>query len=320
MPSVWVLHNSLAGQPAYAQQVEQAAEALVRRGASVRVERRGSVAELRQVARDAVAAGADAVLAAGGDGTAGAIAGELAGSSTALGTLPAGTANVWAKTLGLPRPGPLRPRALEQAALMLLDSPPQLTDLGRCNEEWFLVWAGMGLDAFVTQEFEHQRQVSRRMGGFFFNFALTFLVARSWHGLDLRLRVSGPAGQREISGHYLMATVCNIGYHGGGLFKFADDFRLDDGLMDVWAFEGSNYAEALGMAASVLRGLHLQHPSIHRLTGDRLEFEAGVPQAIQTDAEPQPPSPRLSVQVVPRSLRVLVPRAMAPRLYLDPRS
>jgi diacylglycerol kinase (ATP) len=320
MPSVWVLHNSLAGQPGYARAVEQAAEAVARRGATVQVERRGNVADLRQVAREAVAAGADVVFAAGGDGTLGAIAGELAGSSVALGCLPAGTANVWAKVLGLPLPGALRPRALEQAALMLLDSPPLLTDLGRCNEQWFLVWAGMGLDAFVTGEYERQRQVSRRMGGWVYNFALTFLVARSWHGVDLRLRVSGPAGRREISGHYLMATVCNIGYHGGGLFQFADDFRLDDGLMDVWAFEGSTYAEALGMAASVLRGLHLQHPSVHRLTGDRLEFEAAVPQAIQTDAEPQPPSPRLSVQVAPRSVRVLVPRARASRLYLNPRS
>ena len=317
MNSVWLLHNRRAGQPAYARQVEQAAEALTRRGVSVTLEQHTRVDLLQQAARSAVAAGAGAVLVAGGDGTLGAIAGELAGSATPLGALPAGTANVWAKTLGLPRPAPLRNGALEQAALQLLDAPAHLTDLGRCNDDWFLVWAGVGLDAFVTQQFEAKRQVSRQLGGFFYNVGLTFYVARSWRGVDLRLRARGPAVSHELAGHFLMVTVCNIGLHGGGLFRFARDIRLDDGLMDLWAFEGSSYREALRLAWAVQREKHLGYPGVHRLTGDYFEIEAVAPQAVQTDGEPRPPVTLLKLQVAPRILPVLVPRGAERELYLS---
>jgi diacylglycerol kinase (ATP) len=319
MSSVTILHNSRAGRATYAGQVEHLAAALTHDGYSVRLERRANIDGLRQAAREAVAAGVYAVLVAGGDGTVGAIAGELAGQPTALGILPAGTANVLAKTLHIPRPGPGHPQALTQAARLLLASPAQLTDLGCANDQYFLMWAGMGLDALVTQYYERQRQQSRQVGGFSYNVALTFVAARDWHGLNLTLRSAGSAGAREISGHFLMATVCHTGWHGGGLFNFADDFRLDDGLMDLWAFEGKTYADGLALAARVFAGRHHGHPKIHRLTGSSFEFEAVEPQMIEVDAEPKPATLKLSVRVVPRSLRLLAPPAAA-QLYRDPRS
>lgn len=318
MSSVAILYNRRAGQPGYGAQVDRLADELARGGLAVRLERRDEVDGLRQAAREAVAARTDAVLVAGGDGTIGAIAGELAGSDVALGVLPAGTANVLAKTLQLPRPGLGRPNALRQAARLLLDSPAQLTDLGRANDRYFMMWAGMGLDALVTEAFEQQR--ARQRGAFAYSVALTFWAARDWHGLNLTLRSAGPAGAREVQGHFMMATVCHTGWHGGGLFLFTDDLRLDDGLMDLWAFEGTTYTEGLGLAVRVLAGRHMGHPKVHRLTGDSFELEAAEPQTIQVDAEPQPATRRLVVRVLPRQLRLLVPRAAAARLYANPRS
>ncbi len=318
MSSVAILYNRRAGQPGYGAQVDRLADELARGGLAVRLERRDNVDGLRQAAREAVVARTDAVLVAGGDGTVGAIAGELAGSAVALGVLPAGTANVLAKTLQLPRPSLCRPSALQQAARLLLDSPAQLTDLGRANDRYFLMWAGMGLDALVTRAFEQQR--ARQRSAFAYNVALTFWAARDWHGLNLTLRATGPAGAREARGHFMMATVCHTGWHGGGLFLFTDDLRLDDGLMDLWAFEGSTYTEGLALAARVLVGRHTGHPRVHRLTGDYFEFEAAEPQTIQIDAEPQPAARQLVVRVLPRQLRLLVPRAAAAHLYSDPRS
>jgi diacylglycerol kinase (ATP) len=320
MTSVTILHNSRAGHATYARHVEHMADDLTRDGLAVRLEQRENIDGLRQAAREAAVGGEGAVLVAGGDGTVGAIAGEMAGSATALGILPAGTANVLAKTLHIPRPGWGRTNAFTQAARLLLASPAQLTDLGCANHQYFLVWAGMGLDALVTRYYEQQRQLSSRVGGFAYNVALTFVAARDWHGLNMTLRSAGPTGANEVSGHFMMATVCHTGWHGGGLFRFADDFRLDDGLMDLWAFEGYTYAEGLALAARVFAGRHNGHPKVHRLTGNSFEFEAVEPQAIEVDAEPKPATRRLSVRVVPRALRLLVPPASAARLYLDPRS
>ena len=320
MRTVTLLHNRRAGRATYSAQVESLADDLTHDGFAVQLERRENIDGLRHAAREAAAAGVEAVLVAGGDGTVGAIAGVLAGSQTALGVLPAGTANVLAKTLQIPRPGLGRPNDFTQAARLLLASPARPTDLGCANDEHFLVWAGMGLDAWVTQHYERQRELSRQVGGFGYNIALTFVAARDWHGLNLTLRSAGPAGVREVSGHFLMATVCHTGWHGGGLFNFADDFRLDDGVMDLWAFEGSTYAEGLALAARVFTGSHAGHPKVHRLTGSSFEFEAAEPQIIEVDAEPRPATRNLSVRVLPRSLRLLVPPAAAGQLYLAARS
>lgn len=313
MRSVWILHNARAGRQGLVPRVDEAAEAVAQQGVNVRLVRNTGLAALRQAARAAVAARADAVLVAGGDGTLGTLAGELAHTSTAFGALPAGTANVWAQAVRLPRPSLLHPHALARLALQLLDAPTRLTDLGQANGQWFLSWSGLGLDAFAVQQFERRRDRSRRVGGFVINGLLTFGVARHLRGLDLRLRVGGgPDGAREVSGRYLMATVCGIGLHGGGLFRFTDDLRFDDGLMDLWAWAGDDFGSALAHAGRVLRGAHLRHPGVVRLTGDRFDLYTAEPQAFHIDGEPQPaPAPHLAVQVVPRCLPVLTLPAAA---------
>jgi diacylglycerol kinase (ATP) len=324
MPAVWLLHNAQAGRPSYLRAVDRAAAALARSGSSVEFVRHPQVQHLRQAARQAVAAGADAVLVAGGDGTLGAIAGELAHTPVAFGALPAGTANVWARELGLPRPALGRSAVLERLALLLLESPAHLTDLGRCNERWFLSWAGVGLDAFVVDQFERQREASRRVGGFVYNTLLTFVVARGGQPMALRLEAAGPAGAQAASGRFLMATVCAIGLHGGGLFRLTGEARFDDGLMDLWAFSGEGYRAALAHAARVLRGTHHLHPGVLRLTGDRFDIYTSGPQAAHLDGEPRSvpglETQHLAVRVVPRCLRVLAPTALARRRYAAYRS
>lgn len=318
MRSIYLLHNTRAGRLAYQAGVDQAAEALAQRGVSVQLERAPRLDDLRQAARRAVAARADAVLVAGGDGTLGAIATELAGSPVALGGLPAGTANVWARELRVPLPGPFRPRALAQAALLLLDSPARPTDLGRANGRLFLAWAGVGLDAYVTRQFELRRNNTRPLSGYVYNTLLTLKVASAFRSVDLRVQVSGgPRGQRVLAGPYLMVTIANIGLHGGGLIRFARDARLDDGLLDVWAVTADSYPQMLAQGWRVLRGKHLGHPGVTRLTGDHIEIYTAAPQVIHIDAEPQPATHTLSVTVAPRSLRVLVPPA-AHGLYGEP--
>ena len=313
MRTVWILHNARAGRSGLVRRVDEAAEVVARQGVTVRLVRDGDLAVLRQAARAAVAAGADAVLVAGGDGTLGVLAGELAHTPVALGALPAGTANVWAQAAGLPRPSLLQPNALARLALQLLDAPTRLIDLGQANSQWFLVWSGMGLDAFAVQQFERQRDRARPVGGFVYNGLLTFGVASGLRGLDLRLRVSGGAlGAQEVNGRFLMATVCGIGLHGGGLFRFAEHVSLDDGLMDLWAWRGDDFGTALAHAGRVLRGRHHGHPDVVRLTGDRFELYTAAPQAFHVDGEPQAaPVQQLTAAVAARCLRVLVPPATA---------
>ncbi|MGH2521330.1 MAG: diacylglycerol/lipid kinase family protein [Anaerolineales bacterium] len=311
MRQIWVLHNTLAGRPGSATKVERAAEALARRGLNVRLERAPTVAGLRQAARAAVAEDADAALVAGGDGSLGLVAAELAGSPVALGFLPTGTANVWAKEIGLPAQTG-RPDALERAALLLLDGRVRLADLGRCNGHHFLLWAGVGLDAFVMHRLAARRQLSRQWG-FWYNVAATFNISRDWRGAEMRVAVN----EQEAAGHYLLAVVSNVRWHGGGLFRMSPQAQLDDGQMDLWLFAGRTYAEALAHTARVFAGRHHRHPAVRRLTGNNMEIYTPAPQAFQADGEPFAPTERLSIQVVPQALRVLVPAQAPPGLFRD---
>ncbi|MCC7362241.1 MAG: hypothetical protein IT317_22340 [Anaerolineales bacterium] len=313
MPPVWLLHNARAGRAGLIPQVDEAAAALARRGVDLRLVRQPDLAALRQAAREAVTAEAEAVLVAGGDGTLGTLAGELAHTPVAFGALAAGTANVWVRAQGLPRPSIGRPHTLARAALDLLDAPTRLIDLGRVNGTWFLAWTGLGLDADAVQEFERQRSAARSGGGYLANVLLTLEAARRLHGLDLRLRAYGPTGEREVTGRFLMATVCAIGLYGGGLFRFAPEPDPADGLMDLWAWRGADFGAALAHAGRVLLGRHHGHPDVLRLTGSRFELYTAAPQSFHVDGEPRPAMDAgLFVAVAPRCLRVLTPRR-APR-------
>ncbi len=315
MPAAWFLHNARAGSLRAVRWVDQAAEAVARRGVAVNVIREAEMAALRAAARQAAAENIDVVFVAGGDGTLGTLAGELAHTPVALGVLPAGTANVWAQAAGLPRASSLSPRALERAALLALDAEPRLTDLGRANGRWFLTWSGMGLDAYVVSRYERERDTARKVGGFWYNTLLTFSVARGWRAVDLRLSADGPAGRQEAEGRFLMATVCAVGLHGGGLFRFSDDWRVNDGQMDLWAFRGQGYGDALRQAARVFTRRHARHPGVVRLTGTHFDLYTAAPQAIHIDGEPRQAETHLRVEVVPRCLRLLAPPAFVRRHY-----
>jgi diacylglycerol kinase family enzyme len=314
--SAWFLHNARAGSAGLARSVDRAAEAVARQGVAVDVIRNLDMAVLQAAARRAVAAKVETVFVAGGDGTLGTLAGELAHSPVTFAALPAGTANVWARAVGQPHASPLRPRALERVALAALDAPVRFTDLGRCNGRWFMSWAGAGLDAYVVAGYERHRRAARRVGGYWYNTLLTFSVARGWRAVDLRLSADGPAGRQQAEGRFLMATVCAHGLHGGGLVSLSSHWRLDDGLMDLWAFRGRGYGDGLAHFARLLAGAHRQHPDVVRLTGHRFDLYTAAPQAIHLDGEPRPAEQHLEVQVVPRCLRVRAPVTFARGHYL----
>ena len=111
--------------------------------------------EGEQLARKAVELKANLVIAAGGDGTINEIIQGLAGSETALGVLPNGTVNVWARELGIPLDG-------AGARDLLVHGRTRSVDLGCVNGRYFLLMVGIGFDGEVIQAVE--RKPLKRLG------------------------------------------------------------------------------------------------------------------------------------------------------------
>lgn len=107
------------------------------------------------LAREATEAGLEMVVAAGGDGTVNDVIQALAGHTTALGVLPVGTVNVWAREMGIGL-------TLAEARETLLRGSLRQVDLGRAGKRYFLMMAGIGFDAEVARRVE--RGTLKRIG------------------------------------------------------------------------------------------------------------------------------------------------------------
>ena len=110
--------------------------------------------DLDRLSEEAIDEGQSVVFVIGGDGSVGTIAASLSGSDTALGVLPAGTANVWEKELGLRGVDWFHRQALDGAAAGLAEPDVRLIDVGEINGRKFLLWGGVDLDAAVVSRVE----------------------------------------------------------------------------------------------------------------------------------------------------------------------
>jgi YegS/Rv2252/BmrU family lipid kinase len=254
------------------------------------------------LAMQAAAEKKEAVFAVGGDGTIGNVVNGLIGTETALGVLPAGTANVWSLELGLSPFAWTRPWVLRQNASLLANAPIHSIDVGMCNEYSFMMWAGIGLDALTIQSIEPRVRLEK-----FFAMpeyaARTIWKAAQWSGIHLRLWADGV----EVEGRFILAVATNIRHYLGGLSNLSPDAYLDDGLLDMWLFSGSNLGDALRHAYDMWRGNHFTSDTAQRITFQTLRIEAESPYWIQTDGEPRGSTQRVEIRIRSRALRMLVP-------------
>lgn len=312
MSTARLIYNPAAGRFPAGHLLDRAAMVLGQAGWELQVVEVGSQEKLTDLARSAVDEGCTAVFVAGGDGSVGRVASALAGTQTALGVLPAGTANVWAKELGLPRLDWLNWFALEDAATMLARAQVREVDLGECNGKTFLLWAGVGIDGRVVKSLEPRDRWEKALGGI--NYA-TQVVWKSldWDGIQLRVSASGQAWEDRC----IVGVASNIRAYAGGLFELAQEARVDDGLLDFWLISGRSVIDVVYRTVQVLLGAHTEDPGIAHFQAREATFESDVLQLpMHVDGEPIEMGPPIHFRVHPKALRVLVPEAVQPGMFM----
>ncbi|MCJ7566576.1 MAG: diacylglycerol kinase family lipid kinase [Anaerolineales bacterium] len=306
----WLLYNPAAGRFPAGPLLERALRVLTAAGWDAQIVEGEKNKGLTDVAKEAVAQRCDAVFVVGGDGSVGQVASALAGSETALGVLPAGTANVWAQELGLPRLDWIHLFALEQAAESLASGDVRLVDVGECNGQAFLLWAGVGLDAHVVSSIEPRERWEKAFATVHYA-TLALWNTIGWEGMDLKVRTE----KDEFEGRYLVAVASNIPAYAGGLVDLAPGAKVDDGLLDFWFIESGRLRDVLVRVAQIFMGRHVEAEGVYNFQASEavFELENGLP--MQCDGEPKVLDSPLEFSVRRKALKVLVPSDVDPALF-----
>ena len=310
MPQARLLFNPNAGRFPPEKASEIAAGRLRQHGWTVEILPTHSAEHVTSLAREAADEQLEAVIMAGGDGSVGRAAAGLQGSQTSLAVLPTGTANVWAKELGLPAITPRSARHIEGIADLIAGSQPRQIDIGICNGNLFLLWAGIGLDAMVVHQSEKKRSHLKKLFAYPEYALRAFRYAAGWPGVQISLEACrSPGGFRtRLEGCFQLAVVSNIRLYAGGFVRLSPNARINDGLMDLWLFQGSGFWAACRNAWQIIRGSHLKANTCRVIPFSQLGVQLEAPTFLHADADPLPESGRVKIEVRQQNLSVLLPK------------
>lgn len=315
MPSAYLVYNPAAGRVSIRHFIGRARAILEQAGWEIALREASSAHSLTQLASEAAQSGADAFFVAGGDGSINLAVAGLVGSRTALGVLPAGTTNVLAQDLGLPKPSLAHLDAVEAAARLLARAPTYRADVGVCNRRPFLMWAGVGLDAMVVNDVEPRARWEKP-------FTLPKYIlsgiknTASWSGLQLQVEADG----RQIEGVFVLAVATNIRRYAGGVAEISPHAFMDDGQMDLWLFRAENLADIAQRLLEVLTRRHMDSESIERVAFREAALYGEHALMMHTDGEPNGEAERITISVRPRAVRLLVPPGGERLFRHDPES
>jgi diacylglycerol kinase (ATP) len=281
-------------------------------GASYTVSHSTSLQHACTLAAQAAARG-DTVVAFGGDGLTGALAGPVAraraGESAAapaacFGIIPAGRGNDFARTMRIP----FDPAA---AARLLLDGRPQPVDLlavtGAGTAQAPTIVAGsvyVGI-ASVAGEIANRTRFIR--GPLVYNIAALRALA-GWKATTFRIETKSPDGQRDaLEFRGFAIVVANTPFFGAGM-KVAPGARCDDGLLDIVLMR---HGPKLAFVRALMKIKDGSHVTLAQVSTDRateVTLAVDRPMPVGADGELLAIDAPVSIRAMPAALSVLVPR------------
>jgi diacylglycerol kinase family enzyme len=242
----------------------------------------------------------DVIVAGGGDGTIGSIGGALAGSDIALGVLPLGTLNHFARDLGVPLD-------LAAAVAHIVDGQPHRVDVGEVNGRVFLNNSSLGLYPDIVRA--RERQQDRLGRGKWLALAWATLAAlRRYAFMSVRLTVDG----RERLRRTPFVFIGNNEYRMDG-FAIGERSGLQDGRLSLYVAQRPGRLRLLQLALRALVGRLRQARDFDTLLATDIVVDSRHRRLrVATDGEVTLMTPPLRYRIRPASLAVMLARPPAP--------
>jgi YegS/Rv2252/BmrU family lipid kinase len=263
--------------------------ALRSHGLSFRVDRTTSIEHARELARAARDAG-ELAVAMGGDGLAGAVAGELQGTDTVMGLLPGGRGNDLARKLGIGH-DPVAAVAIVAAG------KERRIDVAEAGGRVYVGILSAGFDSDVN---EIANATRLPLGTQVYAYG-ALRALWTWKPADWEVTVDGT---RHAFTGYAVA-VANSGVFGGGMW-LVPDASLEDGMLDVALTAHRPRRDYLRGLNKVFKGTHVNDPGFTIVRGREIAFSASRPFTAYADGDPIADLPT-TVRVLPGALRVIAP-------------
>ena len=251
-----------------------------------------------QLARAAVKEGASMVVVSGGDGTLSAAASALVRSSIPLGVISRGTANAFARALGIPD-------TLEAACQTILNGCNRVVDAARCNNQPMMLLAGMGLGAKMV---EHSERTAKNRFG-----TLAYILG----GLKQLWQMEFFEACIETEDKVITVlnaaavTVANAAPVTSILAQGPAAVIADDGMLDITIVAPANAAAAIGAGFHLLKtaqqGIAVERSDIGYFRDRSVKVTTEPPQKVALDGELIGTTP-VEIECIPGGLTILVPK------------
>ena len=242
-------------------------------------------------AREGAARGVDAVVAVGGDGTINEVLNGLHGSNVPLGIIPLGTANDFARQVGIPDDP-------DHAMDVVLRRAPRTIDTAELNGRRFLNVSSGGVGAEATAE--TPTEAKEQLG------PLAYAITGVRKLADLqprRAHITGPDVDLECE--FLLFAVGNARTTGGGT-RITPRALITDGLIDLCIVEAMPRADFAKLLMRIKKGEHLDESRVRYLQLPSVTIAAEGPVTVNVDGESSEAT-TLSYRVRPKDLRIHIP-------------
>jgi diacylglycerol kinase family enzyme len=237
---------------------------------------------------------AEVVIVGGGDGTISAAAAACAGSDVALGVLPLGTMNLFARALRVPL-------SIDRAAEALARGSVRQVDVARVNGRTFIHALTVGFHAALVEEREKTPTYRSRVEKIAGSVRSWWQVIRRPHRLVLSIRTDHRAMERQTIGLVVSNNVLGLGH-----LPYAD--VLDAGVLGLYVTTAETPAEIARVTAEAAVGLAAMSPLVEHLTSQAVDIRFGKRHIKATvDGELVRLAGPLSVESVAGALKVLAP-------------
>lgn len=310
---LFVVFNPASGRGRGARLRQDYITLLTRAGVDFEHESTGRSGDEGLLARQAIDAGFDGIVAAGGDGTWSHVADAVLQSERrddlVFGLLPAGTGNDFGRNLGLD------PRGMQQAVDALAAGRVQAVDagvvrtvarhaapgqppVGVAKTRHFLNVVGLGFDVAVVDAAAGARVLRGEL------LYKSTAIQQLWRfpGIEVGVEGAGDARPRR----HLMVTVSNGPIFGGG-FPIAPAARVDDGLLHACLIHDASMMGRARLFAAAGSGRHSGKPGVEERTATEFTLRASPPVRFEVDGDVyEAEGDSVAVAILPGVLKVLV--------------